>query len=237
MEQLNEDGFELNVYFYKLIRYSSIRENEKLGVEVYEPVYEVEIEKVGVHVFYKEAEEQALSSSCVRATTSKRRRDDDLNHNHYNAAAAALSGSPGIDDQEDHLNSERLSCKRLCPEKKSSSSSMGSGEAQILRFISKKCHCGKKASIRVVESENPSKGRLYYVCEKASFGGCDFWAWCNPVEFAFTYRRDETNEKPRVEEGEPICTLMEDSENEDGGTEHDNEGIYGDFGCVSLAPC
>ncbi|CAL5443486.1 unnamed protein product [Camellia sinensis] len=95
-------------------------------------------EKIGVHVMYKEAEEQALtsiynsqdsnninmdvfhgdldrsagvqvgsSSSC--ATTSKRRRDDDLNDNHYDAAAAAgASGSPGIDDQEDHLNSKRI---------------------------------------------------------------------------------------------------------------------------------
>ncbi|GMP67564.1 hypothetical protein CsSME_00027503 [Camellia sinensis var. sinensis] len=100
------------------------------------------VEKVGVHVIYKEAEEQALTSrynsqdsnninmdvfhadldrsagvqvgsSSSSATTSKRRRDDDLNDNHYNAAAAAAgaSGSPGIDDQEDHLNN--LNSKRL----------------------------------------------------------------------------------------------------------------------------
>ncbi|KAI7988805.1 Disease resistance-like protein DSC1 [Camellia lanceoleosa] len=117
MEELNEGGIEFEV------------SSKEVAV------------KIGVHVIYKEAEEQALtsiynsqdsnninmdvfhgdldrsagvqvgsSSSC--ATTSKRRRDDDLNDNHYDASAAAgASGSPGIDDQEDHLNN--LNSKRL----------------------------------------------------------------------------------------------------------------------------
>ncbi|KAI7998432.1 hypothetical protein LOK49_LG10G01958 [Camellia lanceoleosa] len=85
----------------------------------------------------------------------------------------------------------------------SSSSSKGTGEGQMLRFINKKCRCGKKIAIRIVESEKPSKGRLYYVCEITSLGGCDLWAWCNLVGFASSYGRDEIlpDEKPRVEEG------------------------------------
>ncbi|KAI7982220.1 hypothetical protein LOK49_LG15G02160 [Camellia lanceoleosa] len=83
-----------------------------------------------------------------------------------------------------------------------SSSSMDSGERQMLRVINKKCRCGKKAAIRIVEFEKPSKGKLYYMCEKACLGGCDFWAWCNPVGFAPIYGRDEIDyDKPRFEEG------------------------------------
>ncbi|GMP40149.1 hypothetical protein CsSME_00010709 [Camellia sinensis var. sinensis] len=83
-----------------------------------------------------------------------------------------------------------------------SSSSMGSGEGQMFRFISKKCRRGKKTAIRIVEFEKPSKGRLYYVCEKTGLQGCDFWAWCNLVGFTLPYGRDEIDdEKPRVEEG------------------------------------
>ncbi|CAL5407419.1 unnamed protein product [Camellia sinensis] len=119
MEQLNEGGIEFEVSFCYL-------ESKEV------------VEKVGVHVMYKEAEEQALSSiydsqednnninmgvfhgdldrsagvqvgsSSSSATTSKRRRDDDLNDDHYHAAAAEASGSPEIHDQEDHLNSKRL---------------------------------------------------------------------------------------------------------------------------------
>ncbi|KAI8024406.1 hypothetical protein LOK49_LG03G02200 [Camellia lanceoleosa] len=83
-----------------------------------------------------------------------------------------------------------------------SSSSIGGGEGKMLRFMSKKCRCGRKAAFRIVESEKPSKGRLYYVCENTGLGGCDFWAWCNPVEYAPIYGRDEIDDqKPRVEEG------------------------------------
>ncbi|KAI8003865.1 Protein ZGRF1 [Camellia lanceoleosa] len=94
-----------------------------------------------------------------------------------------------------------LSCRLVYPAKMSSSS-IGSGEGQMLRFMSNKCHCGRKAAIRIVESEKPSKGRLYYVCENASFGDCDFWAWCNPIGYDPIYGRDEIDdEKPRVEKG------------------------------------
>ncbi|CAL5406980.1 unnamed protein product [Camellia sinensis] len=85
---------------------------------------------------------------------------------------------------------------------KMSSSSIGGGERQLLRFMSKKCRCGRKATIRIVESEKPSKGRLYYVCENAGLEGCDFWAWYNSVGYAPIYGRNEIDdEKPRVEEG------------------------------------
>ncbi|GMQ02893.1 hypothetical protein CsSME_00048921 [Camellia sinensis var. sinensis] len=94
-----------------------------------------------------------------------------------------------------------LSCRLDYPAKMSSSS-IGGGEGQMLRFISKKCRCGRKIAIRIVESEKPSKGRLYYVCENAGLGSCDFWSWCNPVGYATIYGRDEIDdEKPRVEEG------------------------------------
>ncbi|KAI8007787.1 hypothetical protein LOK49_LG07G02303 [Camellia lanceoleosa] len=53
-----------------------------------------------------------------------------------------------------------------------------------------------------MKSEKSSKGRLYYVCENAGLGGCDLWAWCNPVGYAPIYGRGEIDdEKPRVEEG------------------------------------
>ncbi|CAL5398662.1 unnamed protein product [Camellia sinensis] len=81
-----------------------------------------------------------------------------------------------------------------------SSSNIGGGEEQMLRFMSKKC-CERKAVIRIVESEKPSKGRLYYICENAGLGGCDFWAWRKPVRYAPIYERDENDdEKPRFEE-------------------------------------
>ncbi|KAI7997655.1 hypothetical protein LOK49_LG10G01796 [Camellia lanceoleosa] len=102
MEQLNEGGFECEAYLHELIQLSSIRGEENLGEKVYMPVSKVEVEKVGVYVVYREAEEQAFSSSS--ATTSKRKRDHDLNDNYYDAGAAGLSGSRRIDDQEDHLN-------------------------------------------------------------------------------------------------------------------------------------
>ncbi|KAI7998417.1 hypothetical protein LOK49_LG10G01542 [Camellia lanceoleosa] len=104
MEQLNEGGFECEAYY----KPSSIGEGENLAEQDCIPVSKVEIEKVGVHVVYREVEEQALSSSSS-ATTSKRKRDLDLNDNYYDAAGP--SGSPRIDDQEDHLNN--LNGKRL----------------------------------------------------------------------------------------------------------------------------
>ncbi|THF94583.1 hypothetical protein TEA_002931 [Camellia sinensis var. sinensis] len=110
MEQLNEGGFECEAHFFELIQLSSIGEDENLEEEVCMPVSKVEVEKVGVHVVYREAEKQTLSSSSS-ATTSKRKRDLDLNDNYYDAAAAGPSGSPRIDDQEDHLNN--LNGKRL----------------------------------------------------------------------------------------------------------------------------
>ncbi|CAL5422433.1 unnamed protein product [Camellia sinensis] len=112
IEQLNEGGFECEAYIHELIQLSSIGGEENLGEKVYMLVSKVEVEKVGVHVVYREVEEQALSSSSS-ATTSKRKHDHDLNDNYYDAAAAGLSGSPRIDDQEDHLNNlnrERLRC-------------------------------------------------------------------------------------------------------------------------------
>ncbi|CAL5422256.1 unnamed protein product [Camellia sinensis] len=102
MEQLNEGGFECKAYNYD----ENLKETVCMPVSIFE--------KVGVHLVYREAEEQALrssSSSSSSATTSKRKRNLDLNDNYYDAAAAGPSGSPRIDDQEDHLNN--LNGKRL----------------------------------------------------------------------------------------------------------------------------
>ncbi|KAF5949192.1 hypothetical protein HYC85_015149 [Camellia sinensis] len=76
-----------------------------------------------------------------------------------------------------------LSCRLVYPTKMSSSG-IGGGEGQMLMFMTKKCRCERKAAIRIVESAKPSKGRLYYVCENAGLGGCDFWAWCDLVGYA-----------------------------------------------------
>ncbi|XP_028058323.1 probable disease resistance protein At4g19530 [Camellia sinensis] len=112
MEQLNEGGFECEAHFLELIQLSSIEEEENLGKKVWMPVSKVEVEKVGIHLVYREAEEQALSgTSSSSATTSKRKRDLNLNDNYYDAEVAGPSGSSRIDDQEDHLNN--LNRKRL----------------------------------------------------------------------------------------------------------------------------
>lgn len=42
-------------------------------------------------------------------------------------------------------------------------------------YIHRVCRCGKKASIRIVDSNKSSKGKLYFMCND-----CDFWAWCLP---------------------------------------------------------
>ena len=53
----------------------------------------------------------------------------------------------------------------------------GGHEMLDLRFVETQCFCRKKAAIRIVETEKPTKGRLYFNCEK---GGCRFFAWCYP---------------------------------------------------------
>ena len=43
----------------------------------------------------------------------------------------------------------------------------------------------KKVALRIVESEKPSKGKLYFNCEK---GGCRFFAWCYPISGQYGIR-------------------------------------------------
>ncbi|GMP67558.1 hypothetical protein CsSME_00027500 [Camellia sinensis var. sinensis] len=122
MEELNEGGIQFEVSLYEVTEeteevvekvgvhfiykeaeeqalssiYNSQDNNNNINININMGVLQVDLDRsAGV---------QVGSSS---ATTSKRRCDDDLNDNHYDAAAGA-SGSPGIDDQEDHLNSKRL---------------------------------------------------------------------------------------------------------------------------------
>ena len=82
----------------------------------------------------------------------------------------------------------------------SSSSSRGDSGARNLRYQYKLCDCRRKAKVKIVESEKPSKGMLYFVCERDE---CRFFSWCNPIY------RDETGrgnffERPMVEEQRPM---------------------------------
>ncbi|KAI8547356.1 hypothetical protein RHMOL_Rhmol07G0189300 [Rhododendron molle] len=71
-------------------------------------------------------------------------------------------------------------------------------DALDLRYVPKKCRCGKRVAIRVVESEKPSKGKLYYVCDSEP-RGCDTWAWCKPVRI-INVGDEKVEESPMVEE-------------------------------------
>ncbi|KAI8563923.1 hypothetical protein RHMOL_Rhmol03G0147000 [Rhododendron molle] len=62
----------------------------------------------------------------------------------------------------------------------SNNNSGGNGRQTLdLRYVASYCFCGRKAALRLVESEKPTKGLLYYTCEQKP--SCDFWEWCNPV--------------------------------------------------------
>ena len=47
-----------------------------------------------------------------------------------------------------------------------------------MKYRSKICYCGSKATIKVTESEKKNRGKLYYLCPN---GKCGFWEWCKPV--------------------------------------------------------
>lgn len=83
----------------------------------------------------------------------------------------------------------------------SSATSGVGGDALDLRYVSKKCLCGKRAAIRVTESDKPSKGKLYYACESAP-RGCDFWAWCKPVKISHV-KEEFVEERSRVVPEDP----------------------------------
>ncbi|KAG5540311.1 hypothetical protein RHGRI_020520 [Rhododendron griersonianum] len=71
-------------------------------------------------------------------------------------------------------------------------------DALDLRYVPKKCPCGKRAAIQVVESEKSSKGKLYYVYDSEP-RGCDTWAWCKPVRI-INVGDEKVKESPMVEE-------------------------------------
>ena len=54
----------------------------------------------------------------------------------------------------------------------------GYGGNKDLRYQYKYCDCGKKVAIKIVDSEKPSKGMLYFVCQKNE---CRFFSWCIPI--------------------------------------------------------
>ena len=47
-----------------------------------------------------------------------------------------------------------------------------------IRYESSRCFCGLRASIRVVESGKPTKGKLYFACCNDT---CRFFQWCKPM--------------------------------------------------------
>ncbi|KAL7156160.1 hypothetical protein ABFS83_03G124200 [Erythranthe nasuta] len=55
------------------------------------------------------------------------------------------------------------------------SSSSNNYETVDLRYHGKICSCGRKAVIKIVETEKPSKGRLYFGCSDSN---CGFQGWC-----------------------------------------------------------
>ncbi|KAL3527598.1 hypothetical protein ACH5RR_012254 [Cinchona calisaya] len=59
-----------------------------------------------------------------------------------------------------------------------------------LRYQYQWCHCGKKAMVKIVDSEKPTKAMLYFVCEKKEY---NFWAWCIPIN-------NVTNETEEVDQ-------------------------------------
>ncbi|KAI7985192.1 hypothetical protein LOK49_LG14G00243 [Camellia lanceoleosa] len=89
-----------------------------------------------------------------------------------------------------------------------SSSSIGGGKGQMLRFMSKKCCCGRKATIRIVESEKPSKGRLYYVCENAGLGVVI--SGLGATQLDMLPSMEEIRLMMRSQELRKVCSLMED---------------------------
>ncbi|KAL3529882.1 hypothetical protein ACH5RR_009204 [Cinchona calisaya] len=49
---------------------------------------------------------------------------------------------------------------------------------QDVRYQHKFCEWNRKEVVKIVESDKPSKGLLYFVCERRK---CKFWAWCIPL--------------------------------------------------------
>lgn len=57
------------------------------------------------------------------------------------------------------------------------SSSTGNG-GKDLRYQYRRCDCGNRALLKIVDSEKASRGLLYFVCENNQ---CGFFAWCYPI--------------------------------------------------------
>ncbi|KAI8523399.1 hypothetical protein RHMOL_Rhmol13G0070500 [Rhododendron molle] len=94
----------------------------------------------------------------------------------------------------------------------SSHSSKTGGESVDVRYAYRSCNCGRKADLRIVDSEKASKGQLYWVCEKRPHG-CEFWAWCKPISFKCLGREQTVEESPRVVaprfvEKRPMCKIL-----------------------------
>ena len=59
----------------------------------------------------------------------------------------------------------------------SSSSNTGGGSTD-LRYQYRYCSCERRAALKIVESQKPTKRLLYFVSETKA---CTFFAWCRPI--------------------------------------------------------
>ena len=78
----------------------------------------------------------------------------------------------------------------------SSRPTSGGNGGRGLRYQYKVCNCRRKAKLKIVESEKPSKGLLYFVCEKDE---CGFFSWCNPI-----YRDEPNRDAPVPVVSQPV---------------------------------
>ena len=97
----------------------------------------------------------------------------------------------------------------------SSSSRPGSGGngARDLRYQYKMCNCRRKAKLKIVESEKPSKGMLYFVCEKDE---CRFFSWCIPIYRDEPDRENQFVSQPVAEHSyvDGVLSKLENLDNE-----------------------
>ena len=59
----------------------------------------------------------------------------------------------------------------------SSSSVMATGNVDSVdvRYDMMNCHCNCRAALRIVGPTKPTRGKLYFTCDRRA---CDFFAWC-----------------------------------------------------------
>ncbi|KAH7841915.1 hypothetical protein Vadar_027715 [Vaccinium darrowii] len=94
----------------------------------------------------------------------------------------------------------------------SSSSNTAQKQTLDLRFVPAYCRCRRKMALKIVDSDKPTKGMLYYACEQKP--PCGDWAWCNPVSVTWQPSAEAVTYAGRF--GQPMNEQMyeETAENE-----------------------